>query len=100
MRRRPSCTPPSLWLFIIVADPYPRLSPRPGAYLLLRLGHKADLDEVTQRLTADYEKLSDGHVLRAEYLASVGRAADAEAGIGRALDARLSDLRRGHRAAA
>ena len=72
---------------LITSQPTPPVAATLGAYLLLRLGHSADLDEVTQRLTADYEKLSDGHVLRAEYLASVGRAADAEASIGRALDA-------------
>lgn len=57
-----------------------------GAYLLLRLGYATDLDDVTQRLTTDYAQLSDGHVLRAEHLASVGRLADAEMCIERALE--------------
>jgi uncharacterized caspase-like protein len=71
---------------LIATRPTPPVAATLGAYLLLRLGHAADLDDVTQRLTVDYEELSDGHVLRAEHLASVGRVADAEACIERALE--------------
>jgi uncharacterized caspase-like protein len=70
---------------LIATRPTPPVAATLGAYLLLRLGHAADLDEVTQRLTTDYAQLSDGHVLRAEHLATVGRPADAEACILRAL---------------
>lgn len=72
---------------LITTRPTPPVAATLGAYLLLRLGHSADLDDVTQRLTVDYGQLSDGHVLRAEYLASVGRPTDAEASIERALEA-------------
>jgi hypothetical protein len=71
---------------MIATRPTPPVAATLGAYLLLRLGHAVDLDDVTQRLTADFAQLSDGHVLRAEHLASVGRAAEAEDSIARALE--------------
>jgi hypothetical protein len=72
---------------LIATEPTPPVAATLGAYLLLRLGHAADLDDVTQRLTTDYAGLSDAHVLRAEHLAAVGRTADAAVSIERALEA-------------
>ena len=72
---------------LIATEPTPPVAATLGAYVLLRLGHAADLDDVTERLTADYGELSDGHVLRAEHLAERGPHRGAEACIERALDA-------------
>jgi len=43
-----------------------------GAYILLRQGRAADLEEAVENLTTHYPDLADSHVLRAAYLESRG----------------------------
>ena len=57
-----------------------------GAYLYLRLGRTAELEETVKNLTTRFPGLSDVHVIRGEFEAASGRTAEAKAAFGKAIE--------------
>jgi hypothetical protein len=57
-----------------------------GAYLYLRLGRTGELNETVKNLTTRFPGLSDVHVIRGEFEAAAGRAAEAKAAFAQGIE--------------
>jgi hypothetical protein len=57
-----------------------------SAYLYLRLGRTKELEETVKNLTTRFPGLSDVHVIRGEFEAAAGRAAEAKAAFAKAIE--------------
>jgi hypothetical protein len=57
-----------------------------SSYLYLRLGRAAELEETVKNLTTRFPGLSDVHVIRGEFEAAAGRAAEAKAAFAQAIE--------------
>lgn len=57
-----------------------------GAYLYLRLGRTAELEETVKNLTTRFPGLSDVHVIHGEFEAAAGGAAEAKAAFAQAIE--------------
>ena len=58
-----------------------------SAYLYIRLGRTAELEATAKNLTTRFPGLSDAHVIRGEYEAHAGRAAEAKEAFTKAIEA-------------
>jgi hypothetical protein len=57
-----------------------------GGYLYLRLGRAEELEDTVKNLTTRFPGLSDVHVIRGEFEAAAGRAAEAKAAFAQAIE--------------
>jgi hypothetical protein len=57
-----------------------------GSYLYLRLGRTGELEDTVKSLTTRFPGLSDAHVIRGEFEAAAGRAAEAKAAFAQAIE--------------